>query len=304
MPNAQAAFALLQDAAAQAPQQAPLPVPTVVQAGAMLAQRILQRDLTCSVHGAVKERGFRAALAGPDEDGRVHWTGCPECAREAERARVAEAEREARAAASDAQRRRETEALRDRIGVANIPRSLLSKTWGNYRTPTPGHRRALLAVKSYADSFDNGVLASGAWLTLIGPTGTGKGHLCGALMQSVVEHHSVQYTTVQDIVGMVRDTWRKGSAMSQMQMVMHLGHDIELLVIDELGQWSGTDSERGILEHVLDHRYRNLRPTVMASNLGMEALQKDLGKRLWSRILERGTVLGMPFGDFRERGAQ
>ena len=82
--------------------------------------------------------------------------------------------------------------------------------------------------------------------------GNGKTHLAAAILQAVLTPE-VRYTTALDLVRAVRDTWRRDSDRSELQLLSYLER-LDLLVIDEIGMQYGTDGEQTILFDVLDRR--------------------------------------------------
>ncbi|MDV7919996.1 ATP-binding protein, partial [Pseudomonas aeruginosa] len=62
----------------------------------------------------------------------------------------------------------------------------------------------------------------------------------------------------------------------------------DLLVIDELGAQGGTEYELGLLHEVIDRRYREMRPTVVVSNMSAQEVAKYIGDRAVDRLRENG----------------
>ena len=63
---------------------------------------------------------------------------------------------------------------------------------------------------------------------------------------------------------------------------------VDLLLIDELGAQGGTEFERQSLHQIIDTRYRNMRPTIVTSNLPSGKLSAYIGDRALDRLRENG----------------
>lgn len=231
-------------------------------------------DRECTQHGAYTSRG-RALL------GRTVWTRCPTCQADdvakVEQARIAD--EAARVAAARA----------ELLSSSCIPKRFLSRSFESFSPVGPDQQRALSVCKDFAGDFE-AALSTGASLVLSGPVGTGKSHLAAAVMLQVLSPKRwAQYVTCMDMIRRVRATWSKGSDESEEDVLRVLGERVELLVIDEVGVQYGTDGEKTVLFDVLDRRYREMRPTILLTNLGREQFEEAVGQRVFDRLREVAT---------------
>ena len=97
----------------------------------------------------------------------------------------------------------------------------------------------------------------------------------------------------------IRETW--GMLGARESGVLGRLIERDLLILDEVDMQFGGDAELLRLFDVLNGRYEALRPTVLASNLSVEALPGCLGARLMYRLRENGGVV-VPFTWASERG--
>src|SRR5260363_145927 len=100
------------------------------------------------------------------------------------------------------------------------------------------------------------------------------------------------YINTMDCIRRVRDTWWRFSEYSETQTLM-LFSTLDRLVLDEVGAQYGTDSEADILFDVLNRRYRDVRPTILLTNLGKAGMKVFLGERRFDRLREGG--IWVPF---------
>lgn len=254
-----------------------------------LEPKTFERDAVCETHGAYRETG--GSLTGRAD--RVLWFGCPECNR-LERERE-EAEAKAREEAARQQR------IEARLNLAGIPRGFRDRTFDSYVTETDEQRRALEIARAYADDFWIKHAKDGGSLVFGGQPGTGKSHLALAIAQQVMRRGTAMYLDAMDLVRKVRSTWSREATMSEDAVLRQLGLEIDLLVIDEIGVQRGTEDEQMILFDVLNRRYRDMRPTILLTNLTGRAMAEFLGLRLMDRLKERAVFVPFMWESYRGR---
>lgn len=240
---------------------------------------------TCSKHEIDYERRQIAGV----------FLGCPKC--EDERAQAWDA--------AEAERERTEQQTRwaAKLEAAGIPKRFQSKTLDAYVPTVDGQRKALAWARDYAGDFGS-TLAAGRSALLIGKPGTGKSHLAIGIALHVLEHGgSARFGTVQQAVRSVKDTWRKGSNLTESEAIAHLTKP-DLLILDEVGVQFGTTFEQNLLFDVLNDRYNAMRPTILLSNLDADAVKEFLGERVLDRMREDGgRVLAFDWASYRAGGA-
>ena len=210
------------------------------------------------------------------------WSRCPECekfmrerqeAKEAEERRI-RSERNHRAMLADSQ----------------IPARFIGSTFDTFVADTNPKRHALTIARDYAENFAENS-KRGAVLVFAGKPGTGKSHLAGAILQSVLSS-DVRYVTCMDLIRSIRETWRKDSERSESQVLRYF-EQLDLLVIDEVGMQYGTEGEQTILFDVMDRRYREVKPMVLLTNQNRDGFKSFVGDRIYDRLVE--TCRWVPF---------
>ncbi|WP_312283833.1 ATP-binding protein [Candidatus Igneacidithiobacillus taiwanensis] len=178
-----------------------------------------------------------------------------------------------------------------------IPPRYIDCDFDNYVVDVPGQQTVLDACRDYAQQFDERArnashAGKGSGLILCGNPGTGKNHLAAAIARTVLSMgHSVLHVTAYDLIARIRETWRHGINNSTELEVIRGFAEVELLIIDEVGKTFGSDGERVHLFEVIDHRYRDLKPTIILSNESVESVEQYLGTPAFDRLCENGGLL-------------
>ena len=197
------------------------------------------------------------------------------------------------------QKERETREHEERLTRCGFPLRLLGATLDGFTTPTEYHRLALDAAKTFVAGFIHGKPAPARCALFYGPPGTGKTHLACAIMRAVSRNFGVKYTTASDLAREVRSTYHRTAEHTEMD-VLNAHVKPSLVTIDEIGVGLGTDHERAMLHDVVAKRYDAKRPTILLSNLNLDAIKDALGTRIVDRIREDdGLVLLLDGESFR-----
>lgn len=75
----------------------------------------------------------------------------------------------------------------------------------------------------------------------------------------------------------------------------------ELLIIDDLGAEKVSDWSRQVFYTLLDRRYRDMKQTIITSNLSLSDLAQQIDVRISSRILEMGVAIQLKGTDMRAK---
>jgi DNA replication protein DnaC len=210
---------------------------------------------------------------------------------------------------------------------ANIPPLYEEATFENFslRQDNQIAHRAMVpvfsAVRSYARSFPANEKPG---LLLIGPTGTGKTHLCIAALKVLVSRgFECVFFDFNSLIQQIRSSWDPASKASNRDAYGQ-AMEAEVLVLDDLGAHRTLDWIQDVLTSVITHRCNHRKPLIATTNLpdpdagsvgiGARAHRAEdaehrrtlgewIGERARSRLFEMCHVIRMPeVEDYRIRG--
>lgn len=161
---------------------------------------------------------------------------------------------------------------RERLIAQGVPANLTHATLENW-TPGSEQEEAILAdVREFAR------LGKG-FLLLLGHVGTGKTHLAIGIQR---QHRDGLYRKQSTLLRELRQTYRDQAAGDPIAKAQAAS----CLVLDEAGVSGGGRDEFPMLNEILDFRHGAGKPTIITSNLGMDALRDVFGERLCDRFRE------------------
>lgn len=227
------------------------------------------RSSKCKIHGDYISK-TKVVL------GREMQTGCPECIKDLDR-------------------------KGNEIKLPWISKRREGMTFDTYLISSEEQQRVYDRVKKYATNF-KAVREKGICLTLVGTPGTGKTHLAISLGRLIVENgHSVSYERLYDLMQKIKDTYSKANPLSEAEIIDRL-IEFDLLILDEVGLKTMTETESTLTYQIIDKRYEDMRPTVLVSNLNESELSGNLGSRTVDRLYENhGAIIEFTWGSNRRK---
>lgn len=215
-----------------------------------------------------------------DDKWFTYKTGCPKCVEEnsIELRRKEKAEQENRIAIA-----------REKMG---IPQRLCGVTFDSYKTTTASQEH----VKNRFIDLSKGSFN----IIATGNVGTGKTMLACCLLESIIGKRTGKIVRLIELIRILKESWRKNAEFTEREIISHFV-DVDILVIDEVGIQFGSETEALFLFDIINGRYDKMKPTVMLSNLGIDALKKILGDRIIDRMRDDGGCL-LQFDWSSERG--
>jgi DNA replication protein DnaC len=117
------------------------------------------------------------------------------------------------------------------------------------------------------------------WLVLLGGYGCGKTHLAVAIAsEQLAQGRSALFVVVPDLLDHLRATYSPHSTVTYDQRFDTV-RNAPLLVLDDLGTQSSTEWAKEKLFQIFNHRYNARMPTVVTSNLELEAMDARIRSR-------------------------
>lgn len=237
-----------------------------------------EKEMVCPTHGKYVAKSFFHG----------QWTGCPECAKAKEQQFAKSLTKKMQADYLQAER----ENFEKCLGRSGIAPRFARCTIDNFQAPTP----AMQAVKHFAQQYVAdfaSVMQTGRCAIFSGSKGTGKNHLaCGIASAVIKKGYHAAVITVDDMVMKIKETYgNKGS--SELQMIEFFVKP-DLLILDEFGMGTNSDTERRLLFSVINKRYEHLKPTIVLTNLSADDFRAQIEPRVRDRLRDNGGKL-LPF---------
>ncbi len=214
---------------------------------------------TCRIHKQVRLEVNMGASLSAWRDGRKEIIGdpCPEC---------------------------HMDSLLEKAWVPELMRSCRFTTY-----IPPNARDASISdmMHQFAWSVNNND-RRGGFVILSSPIyGNGKTHLAVAVM-AVVASKRMRFVNNALFMSLLRQKYN-GTAPCD---IVAETSNASLLVFDDLGASVGGKDEAPTLHAVFDHRYSNLLPTVITTNLDGDAMAAMLGGRISDRLAHSTVMFG------------
>lgn len=231
----------------------------------------------CANHGDYDAVLTETLLPGMSRP-HVAISECPECEKQRKQRRREESRRE----------REEKKA--HRLRISGIPMRYQSKSFENYKPANEQEIEALSLCRHFTD-YASEKFQKGSSMIFCGGVGTGKTHLACAIAHELIEYQwDVMYATAVAAITRIKATWERDSKEHESYVIERYS-TCDFLILDEIGVQFGTDAEKLLLYRVMNARYENMRPTIMASNLEYDELADAVGERVVDRMREDGGVV-------------
>lgn len=192
--------------------------------------------------------------------------------------------------AADQQRRaaEEKTRLERKRCDAGVALRYVQSSFRDFRCETPEQASALADVQTYFKDIGNGGNGN---LIMSGNVGTGKTMLASAgINQLLTQGRRCKIAKLGDIVRQVKDSWQRQGGKTETDIIReYVG--LDFLVIDEVGQQRGTETETLLVFEIIDGRYQAMLPTMLISNLDRRGITDAIGERAFDRLRQDGGKL-------------
>lgn len=168
----------------------------------------------------------------------------------------------------------ETSELEGRIRLSKIPLNTIQThrlhTWQHRQNETWWEEIEKYTKGDYEHPF----------VTFLGMPGTGKTHLAlGLGWDWLGRGKTVLYYHAADFLNALRDGFRRSGETDYFHTIS-FAKNCSLLILDDLGAERETEFATEQLDLVVDHRYENLKPLIVTTNLALDLLPPRIADRL------------------------
>jgi DNA replication protein DnaC len=212
-----------------------------------------------------------------EEFGQYFWK-CTECIKE------------------DKEKRRKAWAIENAVEQLNLPPRLKTCSFDTYKPVNDNATEILAKCVEYVETWPH----NGGGV-MLGGVGTGKTHLAAAICSALCQKEVVSHiTTVNLIVRDVRSAWGGKGELTEQNIINGYCDYYGLLVIDEIGSQYGSDSERVIVNEIINNRYEQMRPTIAMGNISISDAKSILGERVVDRLKHDGFEFFFEWDSYRK----
>ena len=214
---------------------------------------MIYSEKMCDIHGLYQSSGHEIF-------GKIMWAGCPVCIEVLKNKDVEKAEK-----------------------IPWMSKRREGMRVENYYIQNDKQKTIKERVLKYIDNFQR-VRELGSCLCFVGSPGTGKTHLATGIGYAVAKKgFSVGYERLYDLMLRIKNTYNRAVTDTEAGIIKALTA-FDLLILDEVGLKSLTETEIALTYQVIDKRYEDVRPTVIVSNLNAADLESCLGSRTIDRL--------------------
>ena len=163
----------------------------------------------------------------------------------------------------------------ERSGLAEV---MSRYTFDAYQATNPRLKSIKAAALRYAEQAQN------EWFVIVGRPGSGKTHICTAIIGRLIEHganckYMLWRDEVREMKSLVNDDAAYKRRMEELKK-------IDVLYIDDFFKGTPTDGDKNVAFELLNSRYNQRKRTIISGERSIEAIM-DIDEAIGSRIYER-----------------
>lgn len=162
--------------------------------------------------------------------------------------------------------------------------------------------KAYKAAKSYVKNFEK-MRDDNVGILFYGTVGSGKSYLACAIANAVIETYKIS-VKMRNFAQILGDLQKGGFEMDRNQYIENLTNT-SLLILDDLGMERNTSYALEQVYNVINSRSLKKKPTIITTNLSLEAIRNTSEsveyQRIYSRVLEMCIPIMVVGEDYRKR---
>lgn len=179
---------------------------------------------------------------------------------------------------------------------SGIGKRFWDKTFENFNV-TDKTEKVFNACVAFCDDYLKHNKPKG--LKLFGNYGSGKTHLCAAIIHRLAQNKvRTVFMVVPELLRTIRQSFNQDNDDSSRRIV-NKAETTPLLILDDLGAEKTSDWVREQLYIIINRRYENMLPTIVTTNCTTEELVNRLGERTVSRLIEMTDAYKITADDYR-----
>lgn len=180
--------------------------------------------------------------------------------------------------------------------MSGVPRLYAEADFSNFEVYLSSQPPSVAALRAYADEIAAG---SNKNLVLLGTPGTGKTHLAIAIARHVgAKGRSVTYIGMLDLLDQLRRD-RFPTPPQQPGQFADAITSVDLLIIDECGKQTGTESEAVAAQRIIDRRVSNCMPTIVIGNGDIDGVRQMITGAALDRLLCQCSEMTLAWRSYR-----
>lgn len=183
--------------------------------------------------------------------------------------------------------------LEQRFRYANITPEIKNCRFDSFRLDYYAgiHRERALSVLQGARQFVRDYLKDPhtPGILFTGDVGSGKTYLAGAITNELLQHDiQALFLVVPDFLDELRATYSRGNDGADVDDVslLRTARQVDVLILDDLGVHNYTSWTCNKLYSLLNYRLNYKLPVIITTNLDLDEIEKFLGQRTTSRIVQ------------------
>ncbi len=181
----------------------------------------------------------------------------------------------------------------------------VNATIENYQIYNEKQTPTINRVKAYLENIDE-IMNGGFSMVFAGSSGTGKDHLLAAIGRKLIENN-IELNVAKFYMLVAGALEAQSNGKNYIEYLKPYVN-VHFLMISEVGMQKNSDFERKIMYHLIDERYKDLKPFIITTNLSVEALKTTIDSpgqaRIWDRLTEIARVLPFNWSSYRGKNGK